>query len=243
MTTNPLSLDICQTQLRIAARALGRAGLVHAFGHCSIRLDANRFLVCAAEPMATLRPDEDGQIVAITGPLPDGVLGEVRIHQQIYQRNPARQAVCRIMPPNVMTLSTLGITPSPRHGLGAYFGAHIPLWKDPRLLRNDAAAAALVEQMGDSPAIIMRGNGAVVSADSLEQTVAYCWFLDDSARIERQTRAMAIDSQLGLLSDQEIIDRQVMTGRVFDRMWRHLTDGDPELPALASLLNQQTVDS
>jgi hypothetical protein len=54
---------------------------------------------------------------------------------------------------------------------------------------------------------------------------------------------MAVDPQQGLLSDQEIIDRQVMTGRVFDRMWRHLSDGDPELPALASLLNQQTVDS
>ena len=75
-----------QRELRIAARALARGNLVHAYGHCSMRLDAHRFLVCAAKPMGTITPGDAGTLVPVVGALPDGVLGEVRIHQQIYAR-------------------------------------------------------------------------------------------------------------------------------------------------------------
>jgi HCOMODA/2-hydroxy-3-carboxy-muconic semialdehyde decarboxylase len=134
-----------------------------------------------------------------------------------------------------MTLSTLRITAKPRHGLAAYFGKSTPLWEDPRLLRNDEAAIKLAERMADSPAIVMRGNGAVVAGDSIEQAVSYSWFLEDAARVEMQTRSMNVDEKDGVLDDQEIIDRQVMTGRVFDRMWRYLVEGDEEQAALQNL--------
>ncbi|HMP56345.1 MAG TPA: class II aldolase/adducin family protein, partial [Novosphingobium sp.] len=115
MTAPPDRQDLVQQ----AARALGRAGLVHAYGHCSVRLDEARFLVCAAMPMGLIA-DEPGTVVPIAGPLPEGVLGEVRIHQAIYARRPDVGGLCRIMPPAVMALSTQGIVPAPRHGIGAY---------------------------------------------------------------------------------------------------------------------------
>lgn len=108
-------------ELRIAARALARGHLVHAYGHCSLRLDADHFLVCAAKPMGTITPDDDGTVVPVSGALPEGVLGEVRIHQQIYARRPDVGAVCRIMPPQIGVLALLKRTPKPRHGFGAYF--------------------------------------------------------------------------------------------------------------------------
>ena len=228
-TAAPTATPEQQQKLRMAARALGRAGLVHAYGHCSLRLSKDYFLTCAPEPMATLLPEEEGTVVPVDGELPESVLGEVRIHQYIYQKHPDVNAVCRIMPPNVMTLSTQAITPRARHGLGAYFGKEIPLWHDPRLLRNDAAAQALVEQMSDCHAVVMRGNGAVVSGDSIEQAVAFAWYLEDSARIELAVRSMHDGFTEMALDDEELVDRYVTTGRVFDRMWRHLTHGDPEL--------------
>ena len=51
MTQVDTKLEELQRDLRIAARALARAGLVTAYGHCSVRLDADCFLVCAAKPM------------------------------------------------------------------------------------------------------------------------------------------------------------------------------------------------
>ena len=44
--------------VRLAARALGRAGLANAYGHCSIRLDEDRLLVCAAMPIALIQRQE-----------------------------------------------------------------------------------------------------------------------------------------------------------------------------------------
>src|SRR3546814_8762425 len=89
----------------------------------------------------------DLTVVPIDGPLPEGVLGEVRIHREIYRRRPDVDGICRIMQPALMALSVAGIVPVPRHGIGAYF-SRVPLWNDPRLLRDDGAAAALAEASG-----------------------------------------------------------------------------------------------
>jgi HCOMODA/2-hydroxy-3-carboxy-muconic semialdehyde decarboxylase len=204
-----------------AARALGHAGLVHAYGHCSMRLDERQFLVCAARPLEIVG-SLSGTVCAIEGPLPAGVLGEVRIHQQIYAARTDVGAVCRIMPPALMALSTQGVVPRPRHGIGAYFD-RIPLWPDPRLLRNDEAAISLVAMMRDAPGIVMRGNGAVVVGENLPQAVTLAWFLEDAARVERDVRTMGFAPDTGLLTPAEITDRQVWSGGVAERMWDWLT--------------------
>jgi HCOMODA/2-hydroxy-3-carboxy-muconic semialdehyde decarboxylase len=211
-----------QCLLQQAARALGRSGLVHAYGHCSLRLDAGHFLVCAPLPMGVIG-DEAGTLVPLQGPLPEGVLGEVRAHQAIYRRRPDVNAICRIMPPAVMALSTVSLVPQPRHGLGAYFHPGPAFWPDPRLLRDDAAAGNVAERLGDHNAIILRGNGAIVVADALQKAVVLSWFLEDAARVERDVRAMAFVPSDGLLKEQEIKSRQVFSGGVVERMWHWLT--------------------
>lgn len=213
-----------QRLVQQAARALGKAGLVHAFGHCSLRLDRDHFLVCAARPLE-LVGDAPGTVCPVSGALPDGVLGEVRVHQQIYARRCDVAAVCRIMPPVLMALSTQGLVPLPRHGIGAYF-SELSLWPDPRLLRDDVAAGKLAEMLGDAPAIVMRGNGAVVVGETMQKAATLAWFLEDAARIEREVRAMGFDPTKGLLDPAETLARQVWSGQVAERMWDWLTRND-----------------
>lgn len=214
--------DELETRLRQAARALGRAGLVHAYGHCSVRIDETSFLVCAPIPMGLIS-NEPGTIVSVDGPLPDCVLGEVRIHKAVYRRREDVGAICRIMPPALMALSSQGVTPAARHGIGAYFAPSPPLWDHPELLRTDESAAALAERLGDAPAIVMRGNGAVVVADRLEKAVTLSWFLEDAARIERDVRAMGFPNGGKRLTDAEAARRQIFSGGVVERMWQFLT--------------------
>src|SRR5258708_39873654 len=95
--------------VRKMARALARGGLVNAFGHCSVRLDEKSFLVCAAKPMGTIKPGVPGTVVSTEGALPEGVLGEVRMHQQVYKRRSDANAIGRIISPNVDTLAALGL--------------------------------------------------------------------------------------------------------------------------------------
>ncbi|HSV51877.1 MAG TPA: class II aldolase/adducin family protein [Burkholderiaceae bacterium] len=218
-----------ERELRIAARSMGRHGLAHAYGHCSVRLDDRHFLVCAARPMALIPPGEPGRVVPVEGPLPDGVLGEVRLHQQIYLRRPQVQAVARTMPPALMALGTAQRTPKPRHGLGAYFGAGAALWDDPQLVRDDALAAAVIDTMGDSNAIVMRGNGLVVAADSLPKVVALTWYLEDAARLELAVLGAGLEQVSVVLDANERERRATSAGGIFERMWDYLSAGDPEL--------------
>lgn len=209
-------------RLRLAANALGRAGLVHAYGHCSMRLDADRLLVCAPRPMGLIG-DEKGTVVPITGELPPGVLGEVRAHQAIYSARPDINAVCRVMPPALMALSTQLIVPAARHGIGAYFHPGPKLWANPRLIRDNDSAAALAAELGTANAIVMRGNGAITVADTIQKAVVLAWFLEDAARVESDIRRMGFDAGSGLLDADEVAARQVWSGGVVERMWDYLT--------------------
>ncbi|GAC1619663.1 MAG: hypothetical protein NVS9B10_00590 [Nevskia sp.] len=226
------ALETLNRRLRIAARALARGQLVHAYGHCSARIDDRSFLVCAAKPLGTILPGDAGTVVPIVGPLPDGVLGEVRIHQQVYARRADVGAVCRIMPPQLGLLALLKRTPRPRHGFGAYFaqadGSGPVLWDDPRLLRDDAAAARLADTLGPGNALVMRANGAVVVGADLTEAVALSWFLEEAARVETGLMQIGQDGDHTLLTAEETVARQVVAGRVYERMWDYLSFGDAE---------------
>ena len=214
-----------ETLVQQAAAALARAGLAHAYGHCSARIDAGSFLVCAAGPLG-LVGERGGTVCPIEGALPTGVLGEVRAHQAIYARRPEVGGICRIMPPAVMALSTQGVTPRARHGIGAFFAPDVPLWNDPGLLRDNARAGRLAEALGHRPAIVMRGNGAIVVGETLPQAVTLSWFLEDTARVEERVRAAGFDPDRGALTDDEVALRKSFDGGVVERMWTYLTDAD-----------------
>ncbi|WP_397473786.1 class II aldolase/adducin family protein [Pusillimonas sp.] len=222
----PVASAAQQQIVRQAARALARANLVHAYGHCSLRLDERHFLVCAAKPMGLIDDNDNGTVVAIDGELPQGVLGEVRIHQEIYRRRPDVAGVVRSMPRDAMTLSAAGITPAARHGIGAYFSPSVPLWNDIQLIRSRQQAEGVAQIMGESPAVVMRGNGAVVAAESLEKAVALTWYLEDAARIELNLRCAGLASNDGVIKHQAAQQRATSAGRIFERMWEYLIAGD-----------------
>ena len=215
----------------MAARALARAGLVHAYGHCSARIDADSFLVCAPNPMGLIEPGENGSVVPVEGPLPEGVLGEVRIHQQIYRRRPDVGGVVRSMPMNVMALSTMAKTPKARHGFGSYFAPEPPLWDDPLLIRSDEQAAALADLLGGGRALVMRGNGCVTAGGTLEEAVVFTWYLEDAARVELEVLKCGEADAAPVMTPEQVEIRAVGTGRIYERMWEYLTDGDPEAAA------------
>jgi HCOMODA/2-hydroxy-3-carboxy-muconic semialdehyde decarboxylase len=218
--------DLART-VRLAARALARAGLVHAYGHCSARIDAERFLVCPAMPMGLIPPSAECIEVAVEGPLPGSVLGEVRLHQQIYANRPAAGGVVRFMGPHVMALAALGRVPEMRHGFGTYFAPRVGFWNDIQLVRDDAKARGVVEAMGESAGVLMRGNGAVTTADSLEAAVVLAWYLEDACRVELAALACGL-AGAPTIDPEAAAERATKAGRIFERMWDYLTAGDDE---------------
>lgn len=219
-----MSVDLAAADrlIRQAGQALARHGLVHAYGHCSIRTSETTFRVSAAKPLGLVSATDRCVDVPLDGPLPDGVLGEVRVHREIYRVRPDVKAVVRCMPPKLMSLSVMGRVPRARHGFGSYFYPMPPLWDDPQLLRDDAQAGRLAAALGEQRAIVMRGNGAVIVGGSLQEAVALSWYLEDAARIELDCLA-AGQPEAGLLSQQEARQRATWSGRILERMWEFLS--------------------
>jgi HCOMODA/2-hydroxy-3-carboxy-muconic semialdehyde decarboxylase len=218
-----------QRRVRLAARALARHNLVHAYGHVSARLDQERFLVCAPQPMGLIAPGEDGDVVSINGPLPDGVLGEVRCHQRIYAARPDVNGVCRVFPRDVLTLSTFQKTPKARIGFGSYFHPEPPLWDDPLLIRTEQQAIAFADKLGDARAIVMRGNGAVCVGPTVEESIVMAFYLEESAGTELAAMAAGDQGTSVCFTDEQAAVRATGTGRIYERLWNYMTAGDPEI--------------
>jgi HCOMODA/2-hydroxy-3-carboxy-muconic semialdehyde decarboxylase len=221
-------LDAVQRRVRVAARALGRHGLAHAYGHCSERLANNHFLVCAPKPMALLTAADAGTVQAIDGALAPGVLGEVRIHQRIYTRRADVRAIVRCMPPALMALGVAGQVPKPRHGPGAYFGVGIALWDDPQLVRDEPRAAGVADCLGACAAVVLRGNGVVVVGPSLLHALVLCWYLEDAARLELALAGAGLLGRARALSATQCAERATAAGGIFERMGAWLCAGDAE---------------
>ena len=225
-----LGEPLTQTQVRVrkAARALGRNNLGHAYGHVSARIDANSFLVCAPKPMGLITPKDEGTVVPIEGPLPDGVLGEVRCHQQIYMRRSDINGIARTFLRDVMTLSTFKRTPKPRIGFGSYFAPSPPLWDDPLLLRDNSMAAKLAETLDNARVIVMRGNGCILTGNTVEEAIVMAFYLEEAAKTELAVMATGKEESSIIYSNEEANARAVSSGQIFERMWDYLTADDPE---------------
>jgi HCOMODA/2-hydroxy-3-carboxy-muconic semialdehyde decarboxylase len=126
-----------------------------------------------------------------------------------------------------MALSALGRTPRALHGFGAYFAPCPPLHSDPRLVRDEASAAALAERMGGARAIVMRGNGAITAGATLEEAVALAWYLEDAARVDLAVLNTGL--QPLVFTAEEVRGRAVDLGSMLQRMWNWMSAGDPEL--------------
>jgi len=222
-----IKLTAAASRIRVASRALARAGLVHAYGHCSARLGEHQFLVSPAKPLGLVATEDAPVIVATTGKLPVGALPEVIAHQHIYRQRAEVGGVVRFQSPHLMALSALGRTPRALHGFGAYFAPCPPLHSDPRLVRDDASAAALTERMGGARAIVMRGNGAITAGASLEEAVALAWYLEDAARVELAVLYSGLEPLV--FTEEEVRDRAIDVGSMLLRMWNWMSAYDPEL--------------
>jgi HCOMODA/2-hydroxy-3-carboxy-muconic semialdehyde decarboxylase len=223
------AIDSCATafRIRVAARTLGKAGLVQAYGHCSARLGEHQFLVSPPKPLGSIAAQDAPVVVATTGKLPVGALPEVIAHQHIYRLRGDVGGVVRFQSPHVMALSALGRTPRALHGFGAYFAPCPPLHPDPRLVRDEAGAAALAERLGGARAIVMRGNGAITVGATLEEAVALAWYLEDAARVELAVLNTGLEPLV--FTAEEVRDRAIDAGSMLQRMWNWMSADDPEL--------------
>jgi HCOMODA/2-hydroxy-3-carboxy-muconic semialdehyde decarboxylase len=213
-----------ETDVTLAARALARHRLVHAYGHVSARVATGAFVVTPAHPLGRVQRDTGLVVCPIDGALPAEALPEVRAHQAIYRVRVDVRGICRFQSPHVIALSAVGRVPRALHGLGAYFAPAPPLWDDPALVRDPERAAAVADRLGGGRAIVLRGNGAIAVGASVREAACHAFFLEDAARIE--LLALATGAAAVPYTAKQAAQRAGGDARLYDRMWEYLLDDD-----------------
>jgi HCOMODA/2-hydroxy-3-carboxy-muconic semialdehyde decarboxylase len=103
----------------------------------------------------------------------------------------------------------------------------VGLWNDPQLIRDDDRATGAIAAMKTGAGLLMRGNGAVTAGESLEEATVFAWYLEDMCRVELAARSAGL-ADAPAISREDARARATKAGRIIERMWDHLTAGDPE---------------
>jgi ribulose-5-phosphate 4-epimerase/fuculose-1-phosphate aldolase len=207
-------------ELVAAGHALYRAGLVTAFGHVSCRTSDGRLLITPPMPLGRLAPESEWTRLDLEADvLPAGVPREAWIHVAIGRRRPDVGAICRAQPPVATALASAGVPIMALHGQGAFVGPQVPVFDDAVLVRDQSRAEALAERLGQAPALLLRGNGAVTVGTDIGEAVARMCVLEASAQMN--SVAAAAGTPAPLSDDEQAAWRAVAT-EILGRIWRDL---------------------
>jgi len=202
------------------AHALARAGLVTAFGHLSCRTTSGRLLITPpVAPGRIAASMEWAELEVAADTLPAGVPREAWIHLAISRVRPDVGAICRAQPPIATALASASVPIVPLHGQGSYVGALVPVFDDAILVRDETRAAQLALELGQAPALILRGNGAVTVGASIGEAVARMWVLEASAQMNSVAAAAGTPAAL---SAEEQHAWQTTAAEILGRIWDYL---------------------
>jgi ribulose-5-phosphate 4-epimerase/fuculose-1-phosphate aldolase len=222
-----------------AYRILAAQGVVDGYGHVSVRHDksSERFLISRSlAPQLVTQADIvelDMDAAPVTENAPRLYL-ERFIHSEIYKVRPDVNAVVHHHSPDVVPFSISSVPLRPVYHMAAFVGEGVPVFEirdvvgmSDLLVRTPEIGRALARTLGDKPALLMRGHGAVVVGDSLMQAVGRSIYLQMNARLQAQ--AIALGGDVTYLEPEE--SRKVQNAFGYDRAWnlwkREVMTGQP----------------
>src|SRR5215470_5102160 len=184
-----------------ANRILADHGLLDGWGHVSVRhnRDPNRYLMArglSAELVTEkdiLEFDLDSRPVDTHGLPTSALFTERYIHVEIYKMRPDVMAVVHTHAPSLIPFGVTKVPPKPMYHRSAFISFGIPVCEirdragmTDMLIRNPTLGHDLAEVLGNHPAALMRGHGAVVTGPSLPRVVGRTIFLALNATMQAQ---------------------------------------------------------
>jgi HCOMODA/2-hydroxy-3-carboxy-muconic semialdehyde decarboxylase len=231
-------------ELATASRILARQGIVDAYGHVTVRSPANpsHFFMSRNLPPALataadmVEYDLDSQPVSPNAP---PGFTERYIHGEIYRARPEVMAVVHFHAPDVIPFGVTAVPLRPIFHMAGFLGGGVPIFEiretgiaTDMLIRNRQLGAALARTLGNKPAALMRGHGAVVVAGApasssanaisgavpnpLHVAVGEAYYMTVNARLQAQAIQLG-GSKVVYLSDDEARMAGAQDG--FERAW------------------------
>ena len=194
----PREIDEVKEQVATATRIMAEVGLathiLASLGHVSMRVpnQPDLFVVkgrgYAIDALAVVKP-EQMIVVDLDGNMVDGPPGtsqcyEVKMHSCILREQPNVQSVVHAHPRFTVLMSLLGIPLQPMCNEGAPLVRNeLPMFPHSRLILSEDDGMGVVESMGDSKAVLLRGHGAAVTGRNMEDAVITMLQLEEQAKM------------------------------------------------------------
>jgi HCOMODA/2-hydroxy-3-carboxy-muconic semialdehyde decarboxylase len=194
-----------------ANRILAAHEVVDGYGHVSARspVDTQRYFISGYMAPEAVTPDDLIELDLDSNAI-DGrgrpMQSERYIHGGIYRVRPDVGAVVHFHAPPVVLMSVCGEPMRPVYHMAGFVGQGVPLF-DTRnvagmtnlLISNLSLGRALGEALGDKPAILLRGHGAVVVGKDLAEACGRAVYLMINAQLQGQLLGHKVE----YLSDEE----------------------------------------
>jgi HCOMODA/2-hydroxy-3-carboxy-muconic semialdehyde decarboxylase len=209
-----------------ANRILAALDIVDGYGHVSVRHDKDpgRYLIARSLAPELVTADDilelDLDSVPADGSNPRMYL-ERFIHGEIYKVRPEVGAIVHNHAASIIPFGVSNVPLRPVFHMAAFIGLGVPVFDireaagdTDMLVRTPELGAALARTLGDKPAALMRGHGAVVVGQSLAQAVGRSYYLQIDAKLQAQ--AMALGRGIRTLDEGEI---RKAAGNTYERAW------------------------
>ena len=213
-----------------ANRILADQGVLDGYGHVSARhdRDPDRYLLSRslAPELVTagdiMEYDLDSRPVDARGRT---AYLERFIHGEVYRARPDVKAIVHHHAPSVIPFGTSTVPLRPLYHMAAFLGGGVPVFDiraaaggpTDMLVSSAALGQALGRTLGEHPAVLMRGHGAVVVGASLLQAVARSVYMEIDARVAAQ--AIALGGEVRYLDAEEARRAQAAVEATFGRPW------------------------
>jgi molybdate transport system substrate-binding protein len=174
--------DLIENTLK-AWRFLYRRGFIEGFGHISVRLPDDRFMI-TRHSLGMQATADDFVIMDMQGRKLEGAgdpPGEYPIHLEVLAARADVNAVIHYHGMYSTAFTTSGQRLRPVHLMGTLFHDGIPTYDDPRLVSDRTRGAYLAQALGRHRAVLMCAHGATVTGASVQEAVASAFLFEENA--------------------------------------------------------------
>jgi HCOMODA/2-hydroxy-3-carboxy-muconic semialdehyde decarboxylase len=239
-------------ELVLANKILFRYNIVDAFGHISVRDDrdpTNRYLMARHLPPGMVTAADIVTFDLDSNPLTHSdmpQMSERYIHGEIYKVRPDVISVvhCHARP-LIPFGSAKGARLRPMFHMCGFLGCGVPIFEireaggmTDMLIRTAPLGKALAESLGDKTVVLMRGHGATMVGQSIQESVFRAMFATENAAIQMQAHQLAAGGEVEFLSTEE--SEKSSRGRNVPRawsLWKHEIMGTAVAPASSGRAN------
>jgi ribulose-5-phosphate 4-epimerase/fuculose-1-phosphate aldolase len=211
-------------QLVDCIRMLEQSDIIDYNGHCSVRLDDNRFLINIGSCQRSQLTVDDLCVVDLDASQVEGkdrgnAPLERHLHCGIYRVRPDVKAIVHAHPKWSTFLTMVGEAYKPVYAQGSLVYP-VPLLDSPNSINTKAMGERLAATLGNRPAALMKAHGAVTVGKDLVEAFVLANYMEENAY--RQYMALQIGKPYSFNEEELALCREKLwNANLFKRTWDH----------------------